>query len=42
VRDLSMRWSAVRETRVVESDGSVNYSYIDGVLKEVTVERSAQ
>jgi hypothetical protein len=36
VHDLSMRWLAVRETRVVESDDPVNYSYIDGVLQEVT------
>jgi len=36
VRDLSGRWLAVRETRVVESDEPVNYSYVDGVLKEVS------
>jgi hypothetical protein len=36
VRDLSGRWLAVRETRVVESDEPVNYSDVDGVLKEVS------
>jgi hypothetical protein len=35
VRDLSMRWLAVRETRVVESADPVNYTYIHGILKEV-------
>lgn len=35
VRDLSMRWLAVRQTRVVESADPVGYTYIDGVLKEV-------
>ena len=35
VRDLSMRWLAVRETRVVESADPVNYTYIGGILKEV-------
>jgi len=32
VRDLMMRWFAVRETRVVESDDPVNYQWIDGRL----------
>ena len=32
VRDLSMRWFAVRETRVVESDDPPNYRYVDGGL----------
>jgi hypothetical protein len=31
-----MRWFAVRETRVVESADPVNYSYVDGVLGELT------
>jgi hypothetical protein len=33
VRDLMMRWFAVRETRVVESDDPVNYRYVDGRLE---------
>jgi hypothetical protein len=32
VHDLSYRWLAVRETRVVESDDPVNYSFVDGRL----------
>ena len=32
VRDLSWRWTAVRETRVVESDDPPNYRYVDGGL----------
>ena len=32
VFDLSMRWFAVRQTRVVESDAPVNYRYTDGRL----------
>lgn len=32
VRDLSCRWTAVRETRVVESDQPVNYAWVDGAL----------
>jgi hypothetical protein len=32
VHDLSMRWTLVRDTRVVESDDPVNYQYIDGKL----------
>ena len=35
VRDLSMRWLAVRDTRVVESDEPVNYAIVDGVLKSL-------
>jgi hypothetical protein len=30
IADLMMRWTAVRETRVVESDDPVNYAIIDG------------
>jgi hypothetical protein len=41
VRDLSMRWLAVRETRVVESADAVNYTYIHGILKEVTAADAA-
>jgi len=33
VQDLMYRWTAVRETRVVESDDPVNYSLTDGVLE---------
>src|ERR1700724_4698789 len=36
VRDLMMRWFAVRETRVVESDDPVNYRYVDGRLVSLT------
>jgi len=35
VFDLSMRWTSVRETRVVESDEPVNYSYVDRKLRAV-------
>jgi hypothetical protein len=35
VQDLMMRWFAVRETRVVESDDPVNYRYVDGHLEQV-------
>ena len=30
VHDLAWRWTAVRETRVSESDETVNYRYDDG------------
>jgi hypothetical protein len=40
VRDLMMRWFAVRETRVVESDEPVNYRYIDGRLESLITEAS--
>jgi hypothetical protein len=33
VRDLTMRWFAVRDTRIVESDDAVNYRYVDGRLE---------
>jgi hypothetical protein len=33
VQDLMMRWFAVTETRVVESDDPVNYRYVDGLLE---------
>jgi hypothetical protein len=32
VADLMMRWYAVRETRVVESEDPVNYRYVDHQL----------
>jgi hypothetical protein len=35
VRDLEMRWFAVRDTRVVESSDPVNYSYVERVLRHV-------
>ena len=35
VRDLEMRWFSVRETRVVESDDPVNYTYHDRQLRAV-------
>jgi len=35
VRDLEMRWFSVRETRVVESDDPVNYTYHDRQLRTV-------
>jgi hypothetical protein len=38
VLDLSMRWFAVRETRVVESADPVNYRYVNGSL--LTLEQS--
>jgi hypothetical protein len=38
VRDLMMRWFAVRETRVVESDDPVNYRYVDGLLESLSSE----
>ena len=42
VKDLMMRWFAVRETRVVESDDPVNYRYVDGNLIEVATEQALQ
>jgi hypothetical protein len=41
VRNLMMRWLAVRETRVVESDDPVNYRYINGRLESITSEAVA-
>jgi len=35
VKDLSYRWMAVIDTRVVETDDPVTYSLADGVLTEV-------
>lgn len=40
VRDLSMRWFAVRETRAVESPDPVNYRYVNGSL--LTLEQSEE
>ena len=41
VRDLMMRWLAVRETRIVVSDDPVNYRYVDGRLENLTSEAAA-
>src|SRR5580765_889309 len=35
VADLMNRWYAVRETRVVESDEPVNYTYHNGQLRHI-------
>jgi len=35
VFDLAMRWTSVRETRVVESGEPVNYSYIGRQLRRI-------
>ena len=40
VRDLMMRWFAVRETRVVESDDPVKFRYIDGRLEGLVAEEA--
>ena len=37
VRNLEMRWTAVRDTRVVKSDDPVNYRYSDGQLFKVEI-----
>jgi hypothetical protein len=36
-----MRWFAVRETRVVESDDPVNYRYVNGRLESLKPEELA-
>jgi len=36
VTDLMMRWFAVRDTRVVESNDAVNYSYVDHKLLPIS------
>jgi hypothetical protein len=35
VFDLSMRWTSVRDTRVVKSKDPVNYSYLNRQLRHV-------
>lgn len=35
VSDLSMRWLAVRQTRVIESSEPANYRYLDGRLAPI-------
>ena len=42
VHDLMMRWFAVRETRVVESDDPVNHRFVDGKLIEVATEKTVK
>jgi hypothetical protein len=42
VRDLMMRWFAVRETRVVESDDHVNYRWDEGKLVEIATEKTVK
>jgi hypothetical protein len=42
VRDLMMRWFAVRETRVVESDDPVNYRWDEGKLVEIATEKTVK
>jgi len=39
VTDLMMRWTAVRDTRVVESDDPVKYRYVDGRLESVVPDK---
>ena len=38
VQALIIRWFAVRETRVVESDDPVNYRYVHGRLESLVPE----
>lgn len=35
VVDLSMRWTSVRDTRVVESDDPVTYELVDGHARPI-------
>ena len=42
VQDLMMRWFAVRETGVVESDDPVNYRYVDHKLIEIATEEAVK
>ena len=42
VRDLMMRWFAVRETRVLESNDPVNYRYVDHTLIEIATEKAVK
>jgi hypothetical protein len=39
VIDLSMRWTSVRDTRVVESDDPVTYEIVDGQARRIQNER---
>jgi hypothetical protein len=36
VFDLSLRWTAVRDTRVVASDDPVSHRYVDGKVEAVS------
>lgn len=38
VRDLSMRWFSVKETRAVESTDPVTHKYVDGKSVDVTTQ----
>jgi hypothetical protein len=38
VSDLFSRWTAVRDTRVVECEDPVTYRYVDGLLQRVEKE----
>jgi hypothetical protein len=38
VQDLMMRWTSIRDIRVVESDDPVNYRYVDGRLESLVPE----
>ncbi|HVB18110.1 MAG TPA: hypothetical protein VNF04_16360 [Stellaceae bacterium] len=39
VADLMMRWTAVRDTRVVECGDPVNYRYVNGRLESVVPDK---
>jgi hypothetical protein len=39
VAELMMRWTTVRDTRVVECDDPVNYRYVGGRLQSVAPEK---
>jgi hypothetical protein len=41
VAGLMMRWTAVRDTRVVECDDPVNYRYVDGRLESLIPDETA-
>lgn len=41
VSDLAMRWTSVRETRVVEGADPVNYTYYDRKLRALPNAQSA-
>lgn len=42
VENLMMRWTSVRETRVVECDDPVNYAWRDGRLVNVEERKAAE
>ena len=39
VLDLGLRWTAVREARLVESEDPINYAWVDGRLVPIEGER---